>query len=690
MAKSKTSTAKRPPADNPLLKPWTTPFGTPPFDTIRPEHFPPAFAETLALHKAEIAAIFGNAAKPSFDNTIAALEKSGQALDRVAAVFFNLTSADTNDVLQQIQRDIAPVLARHGSEISTNSALFQRIETLYQGRAGLRLSAEKLRVLELTRRNFVRSGAQLDAAGKARMTELSERLAALGTKFSQNVLTDESDYTMVLEGEADLAGLPQFVRTAAAEIAASRGQAGKHVITLSRSIIEPFLQFSQRRDLREKAYLAWTRRGENGGATDNREIIKEIVQLRAEWAKLLGFATFAHYKLDPTMAKTPEAVAKLLAEVWPAAKTRAEHERNDLQAHVQSEGGNFAVAPWDWRYYAEKVRKAKHDLNEADLKPYFPLPAMIEAVFYTAGRLFGLSFTPRRDIPVYHKDVQVWEVHRRGKLIGLFLGDYFARPSKKSGAWMSGFREQQKLIGDIQPIIINVLNFAKAPAGQPTLLSFDDVRTLFHEFGHALHGLLSNVTYPMIAGTSVPTDFVEFPSQLFEHWMSRPEILNTFARHFETGQPMPKALIDRLIAARNFNQGFMTVEYTASAIVDLELHLLKDTKKLDVTEFERKHLKKIGMPGQIGMRHRTPHFSHVFAGGGYAAGYYSYMWSEVLDADGFNAFTEAGNVFDRKAAGRLLKYVYSAGGLREPGAAYTEFRGRLPEVSALMQKRGLA
>jgi peptidyl-dipeptidase Dcp len=584
---------------------------------------------------------------------------------------------------------MAPRLAKHRNAIFMNEALFRRVENLHGVRDRLGLSPEQVRVLDRYHTIFARAGARLDPSDKKRLAEITERLATLGTQFSQNVLADEKDYALVLDGEKDLAGLPDFLRAAAAQAAGERGHPGKHVITLSRSSIEPFLQFSARRDLREQAFRAWTGRGDGGGSTDNKAIVAEMVALRAERAKLLGFPTFSHFKLDDMMAKTPEAVLRLLDQVWRPARARAGEEAEALQALVREEGGNFELAPWDWRYYAEKLRQREHDFDEAQIKPYLQLDKMIEAAFHTANRLFGLEFAELDGLPVYHPDVRVFEVRDAdGRHVGLFLGDYFARPSKRSGAWMSSFRIQERLAGDIRPIIVNVMNFSKGAEGAPALLSFDDARTLFHEFGHALHGLLSNVTYPLIAGTNVATDFVELPSQIYEHWLSRPEILGRFAVHYRTGEPMPKALLDRVLAARNFHQGFATVEYTASALVDMEFHLLPAAEGLDVAAFEQAALDKIGMPSAIVMRHRTPHFTHVFSGDGYSAGYYSYMWSEVLDADGFKAFEETGDVFDPATARRLKEFVYSAGYLRAPAEAYQAFRGRAPEVGALLEKRG--
>lgn len=676
-------------ADNPLLHDWPTPFGIPPFSEVAPEHFRPAFESALAEHRAETATIKSDA-EPSFDNVIAALERSGRALRRVSAVFFNLCSADTSDELQAIEREMAPILARHRNEIYLDAELWRRVESVFAQRDSLDLTEEQGRVLERYHTLFLRSGAALAAEDKARLARINERLAALGTQFSQNVLADEKAYALVLEDEDDLTGLPDFLREAAARAAAERGLDGKHVITLARSSIEPFLQFSGRRDLREEAFRAWMRRGENEGDTDNREVIAEIVRLRAERARLLGYASFAHFRLADTMAKTPEAALELLHNVWSPARARALEDREVLQDIIRAEGGNFALAPWDWRYYAEKRRQAAFDIDEAELKPYFQLDLMIEAAFFTANRLFGLTFIPRDDLPVYNPDVRAWEVtDADGRHIGVFLGDYFARAGKRSGAWKSAFRLQEKLDGEVRPIVVNVMNFSRGGDGGPTLLSFDDARTLFHEFGHALHGLLSDVTYPMIAGTNVARDFVEFPSQLFEHWLEQRDILQRFAVHYRTGEPMPEALMERLLEARGHNQAFAAVEYLASAIVDLELHLQPDPAGFDAAACEAEALKRIGIPEGIVMRHRLPHFGHLFSGEAYAAGYYSYMWSEVLDADGFGAFEEAGDIFDPETARRLRRHIYSAGNRLEPDEAFRAYRGRDPRAAALLEKRGL-
>jgi len=673
--------------DNPLLMPWTTPFEMPPFDRIAIAHFVPAFDRSFAIDRKEIAAIASAKAAPTFANTIDALERSGDALDRISSVFFNLAATDTNPDIQAIERALAPRFAKHSMRVYQDATLFARVDALFKKRKKLKLSQEQERVLERYHRAFVKAGAGLEPKAKKRMAAIAQRMSVLGTRFSQNLLADEQAFVMVLESESDLAGLPEAVRAAAAQTAKDHGHSGKHAITLARSSVEPFLQYSARRDLREKAFKAWTMRGANGGKTDNRKIVAEILGLRAERARLLGFRTAADSALEFSMAKTPRAVRKLLMEVWSPARARAGEERDQLQEAVRAEGGNFKLAPWDWRYYAEKVRKAKFDVDDGEIKPYLQLDNVIAAAFDVAAKLFGVTIAERKDLPVYHPDVRAFEVKRDGRHVGLFLGDYFARPSKHSGAWMSGWRKQERLAGDIHPIVVNVMNFAKGAPGEPTLLSLDDARTLFHEFGHGLHGLLSNVTYPSVSGTSVEKDFVELPSQLYEHWLTRPEVLKRFARHYKTGKPAPPALLERLQAARNFNQGFKTIEYLAAAIVDLDLHALETAEELDVDRFEEETLARIGMPEEIVMRHRIPHFQHIM--GGYAAGYYSYLWSEVMDADAFHAFEEAGDVFDPKLAKRLHDHIYSAGGSHDAAQAYIAFRGRLPATQALLEGRGL-
>ena len=679
-----------PAAVNPLLAPWATPFEAPPFDAIKDGDFGPAFEEALAAHRVEIDQIANDVVAPTFENTIVALENSGRTLSRVSSVFWNLAGANTNDVLQAIEREISPKLAQHWNAITSNAALFARVDAVMQAADAAGLDAEQRRVLERTHLAFVRAGSRLQGDNKKRMSDIIARLATLGTQFSQNVLADERSYVLPLTDD-DIAGLPDFVVATARKTAEERGEKAKYVVTLSRSLIEPFLTFSPRRDLREQAFKAWTSRGENGGATDNRAIIAETLALRRERAQLLGYETFAAYKLDNSMAKTPANVRTLLDTVWPAAKAKAAIEREKLQAMARSEGANMTIEPWDWRYYSEKVRKAEYDLDEASVKPYLPLDRIIEAAFYTANRLFGLQFKERTDLALYHPDVRAFEVaDTKGQPVGLFLGDYFARSSKRSGAWMSSYRSQERLGGDIRPIIVNVCNFAKGADGEPALLSFDDARTLFHEFGHALHGLLSDVTYPSLSGTSVSRDFVELPSQLYEHWLTSRDVLEKFARHYKTDEAMPAAMIDKLRAAQTFNQGFATVEYLSSAILDIDYHseVFAEAHETPLA-FETARLTQIEMPREIVMRHRTPHFSHIFSGDGYSSGYYSYLWSEVLDADAFAAFEETGNVFDLDVAARLKQFVYGAGGLRKEDEAYIAFRGKLPSVDGLLKQRGL-
>ncbi|WYK03741.1 M3 family metallopeptidase [Cereibacter sphaeroides f. sp. denitrificans] len=666
---------------NPLLAPWTTPFALPPFAEIRDEQFGPAIEAGLEEARRAIAAIADNPEAPSFANTIEALELAEETLDRVAGVFYNLAGADSNAAREALQRELAPKMSAFSSEIVNNRPLFRRIETLWQGREALDLSPEQERVLMLYRRMFVRSGAELEGAEAEKLTAVKARLAVLGTTFSQNLLADERDWTMAL-AEEDLEGLPDFVIETARAAGAERG-AGGPVVTLNRSLIVPFLQFSPRRELRQRAYEAWVARGANGNASDNRAVAAEILALRSERAQLLGYPDFASYKLETEMAKRPEAVRELLLRVWAPAKARAEADRAVLEAMMHRDGINGDLEPWDWRYYSEKRRAAEFDLDEAALKPYLPLERMIEAAFDCAQRLFGLEFRPL-DLPLYHPDVRAWEVTRGGRHMAVFLGDYFARSSKRSGAWCSTMRGQRKLGGEVRPIVVNVCNFAK---GEPALLSWDDARTLFHEFGHALHQMLSDVTYGYISGTSVARDFVELPSQLYEHWLEVPEVLEAHARHWQTGAPMPPEMRERLLAASTYDQGFATVEFISSAMVDLAFH--EGAPPADPMAKQAEVLEGLGMPKAIRMRHATPHFAHVFSGDGYSAGYYSYMWSEVMDADAFAAFEEAGGAFDPEMARKLERHVLSAGGSEEAEALYTAFRGRMPGVEALLRGRGL-
>ncbi|PRY23566.1 peptidyl-dipeptidase Dcp [Aliiruegeria haliotis] len=669
---------------NPLLAERTTPFDLPDFAAITDADFAPAFDLAIEAAKAEVEAIAECPEPPDFANTIEALELAGKQLSDVLSVFFTLASVDSNPEREALQRDFSPRLAAYSSDVYLNEALFARIDSLWQQREDLGLNTEQARVLELTHRGFRRAGAALDDAGRTRLREINTRLAELGTAFGQNLLADERDWFMELS-EGDLEGLPGFVVDAARAAGAEKGVGGP-VVTLSRSLVVPFLQFSPRRDLRKVAYEAWTSRGANGGETDNRAMVAEMLSLRHERAQLLGYDTFAAYKVETEMAGTPENVRKLLMDVWTPAKARADADAEVLERMLVADGGDLPLQPWDWRYYAEKRRKAEHDLDEAELKPYLQLDRMVEAAFDCASRLFGLEFAPV-DATLHSPDARAWDVTRDGEHVAVFIADYFARSGKRSGAWCSALRSQQKLAGDIRPHVINVCNFAKPAEGSPALLSYDDARTLFHEFGHALHQMLSDVTYESISGTSVPRDFVELPSQLYEHWLEVPEVLQQFATHAETGEPMPEAMLKRVLAAANFDMGFQTVEFIASAMVDLEFH--DGPPPADPVQKQAEVLESIGMPQAIRMRHATPHFAHVFHGGGYAAGYYSYMWSEVMDADAFAAFEEVGDPFDPDTAKALEAHILSTGGSKEPDVLYTAFRGRLPGIEALLKGRGL-
>ena len=667
---------------NVLLQDWDTPFQIAPFDTISDEDFAPALDIALARHRDEIDAIAGADAPATFANTIEALEAVGRDLDKVLGTFYTVAGADSNPAREALQRDFSPKLAAHFAEISGNKALFARVAVVYNAREQLDLTDEQARVLMLTHRGFVRSGAALEGEDEARMKVIKGRLAELGTSFTQNLLADERDWFMEL-GEEDLAGLPDFVVNTARAAGEDKGADGP-VVTLSRSLIVPFLQFSTRRDLREIAYKAWTSRGANGGETDNRAIAAEILALREERAKLLGYESFAAYKLETEMAKTPEAVRDLLMAVWEPARSQANADAWVLEQMMVQDGVNGPLATWDWRFYSERRRKELHDLDEAEVKPYFQLERMIEASFACANRLFGLEFRPL-DIPLFHPDCRAWEVTRGGAHVAVFIGDYFARGSKRSGAWCSAMRAQAKYPEVQAPVVINVCNFAK---GDPALLSYDAARTLFHEFGHALHQMLSDVTYESVSGTSVARDFVELPSQLYEHWLEVPEVLREYAVHAQTGEAMPAALLENVLAAATYDMGFQTVEYVASALVELAFH--DGAAPADPMAKQAQVLADLGMPDAISMRHATPHFAHVFAGDGYSSGYYSYMWSEVMDADAFAAFEEAGGPFDAEQAQALEAHILSTGGSVDAGELYKAFRGRLPGVEALLRGRGLA
>ena len=676
---------------NPLLAPWTGPYGgVPAFDKAKVEYLKPGLEAGMAEALAEIDRITANPAAPTFDNTIAAMERGGRTLDRVITVYGIYSSTLNDDAVQAVEREMAPKLAAFSDQITQNEALFKRIAAVYETRENSGLTPEQQRLAWLRYTNFVRSGAKLDAQAKQQLSAINQKLAGLYTKFGQNVLADENNEQLVIENEADLAGLPVTVRAGAAQVAESRGLQGKWVIANTRSSVEPFLTYSDRRDLREKVWRMFVNRGDNGGATDNNAIITEILQLRAERAKLLGYETHAHWRLENSMAKNPARAMELMEAVWTPAVARVREEVADMQAIADKDGAGIRIEPWDYRYYAEKVRKAKYDLDETEITPYLQLENLREGMFYMARELFGFNFKPVAPgtVPVYHPDVRVWEVtDPKGNLVGLWYFDPYARKGKRSGAWMSAYRTQERFDGEVKTIVSNNSNFVKGKPGEPVLISWKDAETLFHEFGHALHGLSSNVTYPSVSGTRVARDYVEFPSQLLEHWLSTPEILNRYAVHYQTGKPIPQSLVDKIKQASRFNKGFDTVEYLSSALIDMKLHLA-GAQAIDPDRFERETLAALGMPSEIVMRHRTPQFNHVFSGDGYSAGYYSYLWSDTLTADAWEAFTEAGGAWDRSVAKRLSDNVFSVGNTVDPADAYRAFRGRDAGIDALMRKRG--
>jgi peptidyl-dipeptidase Dcp len=681
---------------NPLLGAWNTPHGLPPFASIDATHFEPAFARALADHRAELVAIGANPLPADFENTIAAFDRSGRLFKRIDMLFSNLTASETSPALQDAERNMAAPLAAHDNAIYTDARLFARIDQLYQKRDSLGLNAEQQRLLERIHLDFVRAGAKLDDKAKRRYGEVMEQLATLNTRFSQNTLADEADFQLILKSADELTGLPPFVLAASKQAALERGIQDAHLITLSRSHITPFLTFSSRRDLREQAFKAWLTRGEfheGDPERDNKLVAVEVMQLRLEQARLHGYQNYADYALADTMAGKPQAVLDLLNNVWQRASSRARVEAQDLQDTASANGDDITIEPWDWFYYAEKVRKARFDFDEASVKPYFSLERITEAAFDCAHRLFGVSFKEIPDAVAYHPDVKIYEVtDTNGNLVAIFLHDNFARATKRGGAWMNSYRIQSRT-GDggcaVVPIVVNNNNFAKGAPGEPTLLSYDDARTLFHEFGHGLHGMMSNVRYERLSGTSVLRDFVELPSQLFEHWLSEPEVLKKHARHYQTNEVIPDSLVNKMKQARTFNQGFDAATFCASALVDVKLHLREDMDKLDLAAFEREQLAAINLPPQIYMRHRLPHFLHLFASAGYASQYYVYLWAEVLDADAYDAFKETGNPFDQATAERLLKFIYSSGGTMMPMTAYEKFRGRSPTVEPMLRKKGL-
>ncbi|MEO8647936.1 MAG: M3 family metallopeptidase [Acidobacteriota bacterium] len=685
-----TSAASTPTAENPLLDKWTGPMGgVPPFDHVKVHEFKPAIEAAMAENLAEVDRIAGEQSAPTFENTIAALERTGKTLDRVSTIYNIWGSNMSSPEFRVVENEMDPKFAGFYDKINQNEALFKRIEAVYNSPAKQKLKPEQQRLAWLYYTNFVRAGARLQPAEKARLTAINQKLASLYANFSQHLLSEENDQYLVLSSEADLAGLSQSQKDAAALAAQSKKVPDAWVIMNTRSSIDPFLTYSDRRDLREKAWKMFINRGDNGDKNDNNAIISEILQLRAERAKLLGFPTHAHWRLQNAMAKTPERAMELMEAVWKPAIARVKEEVADMQALADKEGDKITIEPWDYKNYAEKVRKQRYDLDQNEVKQYLQLDKIREAMFWVAGELFNFTFTKVDNVPVYQSDVTVWEVKdkKTGKHVGLWYFDPYARDGKRSGAWMNAYRSQERMDGEITTIVSNNANFIKGKPGEPLLISWDDAVTMFHEFGHALHGLSSNVTYPSLSGTSVARDYVEFPSQLLEHWLSTPEVLQKFALHYQTGKPIPQALVDRIEKASTFNKGFDTTEYLASALVDMKLHLA-GAQKIDVDKFERETLAELGMPKELVMRHRTPQFGHAFSSDGYSAGYYSYLWSDVITADAFGAFTEGKGPYDKAVGQRLSKYIFSIGNTIDPAEAYREFRGRDPKVEALMKKRG--
>ena len=682
-----TMTAQPSNQTNPLLAPWVGSYGgVPPFDRVEVKDFKPALEAAMAENLVEVERIASDPAAPTFENTLVALERAGAALDRVTTIYGIWGSNMSTPEFQAVQREMAPRLAAFSDKISQNEKLFRRIEAVYNSPSKARLMPEQQRLAWFYHTNFVRAGARLDPTAKARLSQINQQLAGLYTRFSQNVLADETDQFLVLKSKADLAGLPPSVRDAAA---AAKKVTGDWVITNTRSSTDPFLTYSDRRDLREKVWRMFVNRGDNGGEHDNNEIVTEVLRLRAERAKLLGYPTHAHWRLENAMAKTPERAVELMEAVWKPAVARVREEVADMQALADKEDAKIKIEPWDYRYYAEKVRKDRYDLDQNEVKQYLQLDKLREGMFWVADELFGFNFKLVTSVPVYHPDVRVWEVTDKasGHHIGLWYFDPYAREGKRSGAWMNAYRNQERVDKAVTTIVSNNSNFVKGKLGEPVLISWDDAETLFHEFGHALHGLASNVTYPSLSGTAVARDYVEFPSQLLEHWLSTPQVLGRFAVHYQTGKSIPQALVDRIARASTFNEGFATTEYLASALVDMKLHLA-GARKIDPDAFERETLAELGMPSEIVMRHRTPQFGHIFASDGYSAGYYSYLWSDVLTADAFGAFTEGGGAYDKAVAERLRRHIFSVGNTIDPAEAYRTFRERDAKVNALMRKRG--
>ncbi len=674
---------------NPLTLPWSGPFGgVPAFDKVRVEDFRGAIDQALAVERAEIDAIARNKAPPTFANTIEALELTGQMTYRVLTYYFIWTSTLASPEVQKVEAEVEPLLAAHQDVILQNEALFRRIDEVYTRGSRAGLTPEQSRLMWLHHTRFVRAGARLTGPQKARVAAINQELAGLFTRFSQNLLADETDYVLYLKTEAELTGLPDDVRAAAASAAEARGRKGEWAILNTRSSMDPFLTYSARRDLREKVWRTFYSRGDNGDAKDNNDLIRRILKLRAERAKLLGYPTHAHWRLADTMAGDPDRAMELMSRVWPAAVSRVREEVAEMQALADAEKLGVKIEAWDYRYYAEKVRAAKYDLDMNEVKGYMQLDNLREGMFWVAGQLFGFAFEEVKGLPVAHPDIRVWEVKdRAGGHVGLWYFDPYARPGKRSGAWMNAYRDQRTLGGRVTTIVSNNSNFVKGAPGEPVLISWDDADTLFHEFGHALHGLCSAVTYPSLSGTNVPRDYVEFPSQVIERWLPTPEVLNRFALHHRTGKPIPAELAARIQKASTFRQGFDVTEYLSSAFIDMKLHLAGDAE-IDPRAFEKEELAKLGMPRELPMRHRTPQFQHVFAGDGYSAGYYSYLWSEVIAMDAFGAFTEAGGPYDLAVARRLQDTVLSVGNTLDPAQQYRNFRGRDPDVKAYLRDKG--
>ncbi|PKG55855.1 peptidase M3 [Shewanella sp. Choline-02u-19] len=676
-------------ASNPFFAPYDTYFGIPDFSKIKAEHYLPAFKAGIAQHQAEIQAIIDNSDAPTFANTIEAMEFSGELTTKVASVFYNLTGADTNEQLQAISKEVSPMLSAAGDDVLLNDALFQKVKAVYDQRDTLNLNVAQAKLLADTYKSFTRGGANLNDADKTKLRALNDQIGKLSLEFGDNLLAETNAFELVIDSKDDLSGLPEDVISIAAQTATKRGHEGKWVFTTSRPSITPFLTYADSRELREKIYKGYVERGNNNNEHDNKKILAKMAALRAERAQLMGYKTHAHFVLEERTAQTPENVYGLLNKVWPAALAQAEAEVADMQQLIDSEGGDFKLAGWDWWYYSDKIRVAKYSFNEQQTRPYFSLENTLKGVFYTANRLYGITVKERTDLPKYNDEVRTWEVYDKdGEIMAIFMGDYYVRDSKRGGAWMNSYRQQYNMNGvDSKPIIVNVLNYPRPVGDAPALLTFDEASTLFHEFGHALHGMLSDVKYRSQAGTSVPRDYVEFPSQVMENWMTQPEVLAQFAKHYKTGEVIPQELVKKIQAASKFNQGFATVEYMAATKLDLDWHTVTDFMPKDAAKFEAESLNKMGLISEIAPRYRSTYFSHIFSGG-YSAGYYSYLWSDILGADAFEAFKENG-IFDKATADAFRNNVLSQGGSEDPMKLYKQFRGKEAGIDPLLRSRGL-